>query len=92
MKDNNLRLDGNAAGGLLNEIFPFEMTTAKATCGACGTIRPIGELMLYRHGMGSILRCTGCDMALIRITHIRGCYRLDLSGMSCLLIAAGDLH
>jgi hypothetical protein len=27
-------------------------------------------------------------VALIRITHIRGCYRLDLSGMSCLQIDA----
>ena len=88
MKDHILRLDGNAAGGLLNEIFPFEMTTAEATCGSCSTTRPIAELMLYRHGMGSILRCVSCDTALIRITYIRGCYRLDLSGMSCLLIAA----
>jgi len=90
MKDNNLRLDGNAAGGLLNEIFPFEMTAAEATCGGCGTMRPIGELIFY-HGMGAILRCAGCDTALIRITHISGCYRLDLSGMSCLRIAA-DIH
>ena len=86
MKDNNLRLDGNAAGGLLNEIFPFEMTAAEATCGGCGTMRPIGELMLYQHGMGTILRCADCDTALIRITHVRGSYRLDLSGMSCLRI------
>jgi Family of unknown function (DUF6510) len=88
MKDNNLRLDGNAAGGLLNEIFPFEMTAAEATCGGCGTMRPIGELMLYGHGMGAVLRCTDCDRALIRITHIRESYRLDLSGMSCLRIAS----
>ena len=91
MKDNNLRLDGNAAGGLLNEIFPFEMTAAEATCAGCGTTRPIGEQMLYRHGMGSVLRCAGCDTVLIRITRIRGCDRLDLSGMSCLQIAA-DIH
>jgi Family of unknown function (DUF6510) len=91
MKDNDLRLDGNAAGGLLNEIFPFEMTAAEATCEGCGTVRPIGELVLYRHGMGSILRCSDCDTVLIRITHVRGCYRLDLSGMSCLRIDA-DIH
>jgi NAD-dependent SIR2 family protein deacetylase len=91
MNNNNLRLDGNAAGGLLNEIFPFEMTLAQATCGDCGTKRPIGELMLYRHEMGAILRCASCDTALIRITKIRGCYRLDLSGMSCLRITA-DIH
>lgn len=51
MQDNDLRLDGNAAGGLLNEIFRFEMTTAEATCGGCGTVRPIGDMMLYQHGM-----------------------------------------
>ena len=89
MRDNDLRLDGNAAGGLLNEIFPFEMTAAEATCAGCGETRPVGELMLYQHGMGAILRCAGCDTALMRITHIRGFYRLDLSGMTCLRIASG---
>jgi hypothetical protein len=88
MKDNDLRLDGNAAGGLLNEVFPFEMTAATTTCAGCGAIKPIGELMLYMHGMGAILRCAGCDVALIRITSIRGSYRLDMSGMSCLQIDA----
>jgi hypothetical protein len=91
MNDNDLKLDGNAAGGLLNEIFPFEMTTAEATCRGCGTIKLVGEVMLYRHGMGAILRCAYCDTALIRITHVRGSYRLDLSGMSTLRIAA-DIH
>ena len=88
MKEDELKLDGNAAGGLLNEIFPFEMTAAEATCVGCGTMRPVGELILYLHGMGAILRCVGCDTALIRITHIRGYYRLDLSGISYLRIAA----
>lgn len=91
MKDSDLRLDGNAAGGLLNEIFPFEMTSAEATCMGCGIMKPIGELMLYQHGMGATLRCAGCDTALLRITHIRGSYRLDLSGISYLRIAA-DIH
>lgn len=88
MQDNDLRLDGNAAGGLLNEIFPFEMTTAEATCGGCGTTKLFGEIMLYRHGMGAILRCADCDAALIRITHVRGYFWLDLSGTSHLRIAA----
>ena len=91
MDDNNLRLDGNAAGGLLNEIFPFEMTAAETTCGVCSAMKPIAELMLYRHRMGTILRCAGCDTALIRITHVSGCYWLDLSGMSCLRIAS-EVH
>ena len=91
MIDDDLRLDGNAAGGLLKEIFRLEMTAAEATCGGCGAKKPIGELMLYRHGLGSIFRCASCDTALLRIAHIGGNYRLDLSGMSCLQIAA-DIH
>ncbi|HWS87691.1 MAG TPA: DUF6510 family protein [Pyrinomonadaceae bacterium] len=91
MRDNDLRLDGNAAGGLLNEIFPFEMTAAEATCAGCAATSLIGELMLYQHGMGAVLRCADCDTALMRITHIRGSYRLDLSGMTYLRIAS-DIH
>jgi hypothetical protein len=54
-------------------------------------MRPIGEVMLYQHRMGAILRCADCDTALMRITHIRGCYRLDLSGMTCLRIGS-EIH
>lgn len=86
MDTSEMRLDGNAAGGLLNEIFPFEMTTAAATCSGCDTTKPIAELMLYRHGMGSVLRCADCDTAVLRITCIRGSYQLGLSGISYLTI------
>ena len=91
MNDVDLRLDGNAAGGLLSEIFLYEMTAAEATCGGCGSMKLVGELILYRHGMGSILRCGSCDTALFRITKIRGSYLLDLRGMTSLRIAA-DVH
>ena len=38
-----LRLDGNAVGGLLGEIFPFEMTTAQVTCANCGSLWRVGR-------------------------------------------------
>jgi hypothetical protein len=41
------RLDGNAAGGLLGEIFPFEMTTAQVTCTSCGSLWRVGQTMVY---------------------------------------------
>lgn len=85
---NDFKLDGNAAGGLLGEIFRFEMTTAETICGGCGAIKPVGELMLYQHEMGAVLRCARCDAALFRVTRLQGRYLLDLSGMSCLQIAA----
>ena len=85
-----MRLDGNAVGGLLDEVFRFEMTMAETVCGACGARKPIAELMLYGHEMGTILRCADCDNALMRITKITGDYRLDFSGMSSLKINANS--
>ena len=80
MDDGDLRLDGNAAGGLLAEVFRFEVTTAHATCAGCGAVRPVGALLVYGHEMGAILRCAGCDTALIRMARTRGRYWLDLRG------------
>ena len=78
------RLDGNAAGGVLESIFPFEMTTARTICTGCGASGPIAELMVYMHGMGTILRCPGCDTTLIRIVRTERRAWLDLRGTVCL--------
>ncbi len=86
MEIDEQRLDGNTAAGLLQELFPFEMTTASAICGSCGTQRQIGALLVYRHGMGTIIRCAGCDHPLIRIAHNPNRYWVDLSGMRSLQI------
>jgi Family of unknown function (DUF6510) len=80
------KLDGNAAGGILRELFPFEMTMAEAICTACGASGPIGALAAYMHGMGAIIRCPSCDYVLIRIAHTRGHYWLDMRGVRVLQI------
>lgn len=36
--------DGNAVGGLLNEIFPFEMTLARTICRNCESEKPVARL------------------------------------------------
>ena len=80
-----LRLDGNAAAGTLGEVFSFEMTTAEYACGGCGSTGRLGETMVYEvRGLGTIVRCPGCDNALIRLSRIRGRYVLDLKGMKYL--------
>ena len=84
------RLDGNAAAGILQEIFPFEMTLAHATCAGCGRLDDIGALAAYFHGMGTILRCVTCDRALIRVAHVKGRYWLDMRGVSVLQIDARE--
>ena len=80
------RLDGNAAGGVLGMIFPFEMTMAVATCAGCGASNTLGAVAAYMHGMGVVLRCPGCDTALIRVVHARDRYYLDLRGVRALQI------
>jgi hypothetical protein len=79
-----LRLDGNAAGGLLAELFAFEVTTAHTVCAGCGAGRPVGALLVYAHGMGTIIRCPSCDHALIRVGHGRTGLWLDLRGLAVL--------
>lgn len=80
------KLDGNAAGGVLQEVFPFEMTMAQVSCASCGASNPIGAVAAYMPGMGTILRCPSCENALIRVVHIKGRYWLDMRGTRTLQI------
>ena len=81
------KLDGNAAGGILREIFPFEMTLVQATCTGCGATDVIGALAVYMHGMGTVVRCPSCDTVLIRVAHVKGRYYLDMRGVRVLQIS-----
>ena len=82
------KLDGNAAAGILQEIFPFEMTLAQATCAGCGTTDAIGALAVYMYGMGTVIRCPSCDTVLIRVAQAKGRYWLDMRGVRVLQIGA----
>jgi hypothetical protein len=83
------KLDGNAAAGTLQAIFPFDMTLAEVTCTGCGATNAIGATAAYMHGMGTIVRCPRCDNVLIRIAHARGHYLLDMRGVRVLQIQEG---
>ncbi len=91
MRSDELRLDGNAAGGALREVFARDVTAAIATCAGCGTARPIGALLEYGGMMGAILRCPACDAAVLRVAHTPGWLRVDASGISLLAIPDGAL-
>ncbi len=76
-----LRLDGNAAAGTLGEVFSFEATTAEYACDGCGRTGMLGEAMVYEaRGLGMVVRCPGCDGALIRLAYVRGRNMVDLRG------------
>jgi Zn finger protein HypA/HybF involved in hydrogenase expression len=80
MKMDERRLDGNAAGGILGELFTFEVTTAEVSCAGCSSTYQVGALMVYTHEMGTIVRCPSCDNPIIRVARGPGRYWLDLRG------------
>jgi len=86
MQSEEMRLDGNAAGGILRDVFTHEMTAALASCGGCGTVGPIGALLEYGQPMGIVLRCPTCDTPVLRIVRTPGLLRLDFSGIRLLTI------
>jgi hypothetical protein len=81
------KLDGNAAAGILQAIFPFDMTLVQVTCAGCGATNPIGATAAYMHGMGTVVRCPSCDTALIRVVQVKGRTFLDMRGMRVLQIS-----
>jgi hypothetical protein len=82
-----VRLDGNAAAGILSEVFVPDLTTARATCGNCGTIRALGALLVYAHGMGTVMRCPSCDAVVLCIARTRTRLWLDLTGVRLIVMA-----
>jgi uncharacterized Zn finger protein len=67
MEEDALHTDGNAAAGLLQEIFVTEITTAVRLCDACGTEHAIGAHRAYS-GAGTVLRCPSCGAVAAVIT------------------------
>jgi len=90
MDTTDLKLDGNAIGGLLGEVFVGELTVARSTCGSCGAVREIGALAVYAQAPGVVVRCPGCDAVLLRIARSEERIWLDLRGVRCLELRAPD--
>jgi Zn finger protein HypA/HybF involved in hydrogenase expression len=89
VSQSDLKLDGNAIGGLLREIFTMEMTGASGTCATCGKVHMVGEVEVYMNAPGVVVRCPTCGAVQMRIVRGRGKYWLDLSGIRCLEFSAG---
>jgi Family of unknown function (DUF6510) len=85
--DSDVVLDGNAAAGLLQEIFALEITTAQMQCEACGYTAAVGSLLLYAAPMGAVLRCSHCDGVLMRAVHTPHGRWLEMTGARCLKFA-----
>jgi Zn finger protein HypA/HybF involved in hydrogenase expression len=80
-----LRLDGNAAAGLLQEVFALEITTAVGTCDGCGAIDAVGAVHVYQSA-GTVLRCPHCESVLMKIVSSGERTWLDLRGLRTLQV------
>jgi len=85
---NEMRLDGNAIGGMLLELFGVELTAATSVCGTCGVADFVARLEVYAHAPGMVGRCPHCHAVMVRI--VRGPDRtwLDLSGAASIELPA----
>jgi hypothetical protein len=85
VEQSRLKVDGNAIGGLLREIFALEMTVAESTCAGCGRVEALGGVDVYMNAPGVVVRCPGCSSVLMRIVRSGdGRYWLDLKGVRTL--------
>ena len=85
MEMQDLKLDGNAIGGLLFELFGADVTAAGSVCAGCGAHEEIARLDVYR-GAGVVVRCRHCEQVMIRIVEGPRQTWLDLSGTASLVL------
>lgn len=86
MKTDEMRLDGNAVAGMLDEVLNVEATTVVARCLSCGTEGALGTAHAYVQCPGVVLRCPGCAEVLMRFAQIRGHLVADLHGTNRLVL------
>jgi Family of unknown function (DUF6510) len=80
-------LDGNAVAGQLMDVFGFELTTAVGTCGSCGDVAQVAELVVYMRAPGTVVRCRSCGSIVMVLTAIREINCVDLGGLADLTLA-----
>ena len=88
MDETQLKLDGNAMGGVLQELFVDDVTTARGACASCGSVGDVGKQHLYMYPMspGAVLRCATCENVLMVVVHARDRVRFALHGLAWLEI------
>ncbi|CAH0242584.1 hypothetical protein SRABI76_03040 [Microbacterium oxydans] len=75
-------VDGNAAGGVLLEIFGRDMTAALATCRHCEHEAALADAVAEMDQAGVILLCRGCRHTLLTSLASEGERTLDIGGLS----------
>ena len=83
-------LDGNAAGGVLAQVFAVDVTAAVGRCNGCGRTAVMAEARVYVDAPGTVVRCAGCEAVLLRVVQSADRTWLDLRGLAVLQLAIGS--
>jgi hypothetical protein len=77
-------LDGNAAAGILSEVFALEVTGARGRCDGCGNIAALGEARAFVEAPGMVIRCRECESVLVVLVRGDDRYWLAVGGLTWL--------
>ena len=86
------RLDGNAAGGVLREVFAVDPTAAVSTCAHCGRPAPLGEHLVYADAPALVVRCPSCMQVVLRCASDAAGLRLEMTGVRLLRMTPAEGH
>jgi Family of unknown function (DUF6510) len=76
------RLDGNAAGGPLSEIFGLDLTDAIVECRHCERSCPLAEVVVELDPDGLVMICRGCRHQLLSYVWSGGVRRVRFQGLA----------
>jgi len=84
MRVEDMRLDGNAVGGVFADLFGLEMTDQMTVCASCGAHEVVACLEVYVCSPGTVVRCRHCHAVMMCIVEGRDRTWLGLSGVATL--------
>jgi hypothetical protein len=75
------RLDGNALGGPLAELFVPDLTATIVTCVRCGNVAPLAAHHVYADAPALVVRCPGCTGVVLRYASDSRGHRFEMTGI-----------
>jgi flavoprotein len=79
-------VDGNAAAGILSEVFAGDVTQMLAECSGCGAVAPFAEAVVEIDETAAIVRCRGCTHTLVTVLRSEGEVRVVIGTLRELVV------
>ena len=80
----DMKLDGNAVGGLMAELFGADLTANMTVCASCGAHEVLACLEVYLCAPGTVIRCRQCKAVMMRVVEGRDRVWVVVSGVASL--------